>query len=284
MRVPDPGTQHFADLAPGFDEGSGLPIVVVQPLQGRWEWTAPVLRALASRARTVSYSFAAVPRSKHRPGTEEVLDRRPGTEGFDDYVEELGDVMDAAGLDRAAVCGISFGGAVAVRFAARYPQRVTHLVIASSPGPGWRMNATQAGYVAKPWLSLPAFTAGALNRVAPEVFSAIDTWRGRFTFAFRSALVALRYPAMPHRMAQRVQQLERLDLTGDCARITAPTLVITGDAQLDRVVPVESTKRYAALIQGARCVMMERTGHQGVLTQPERFAALVSEFVNASHP
>jgi pimeloyl-ACP methyl ester carboxylesterase len=146
------------------------------------------------------------------------------------------------------------------------------------------MSAIQAGYVAKPWLSLPSFTIGALTRVAPEIFSAIDTWRGRINFAVRFALLALRYPASPRVMALRVQQLEQLDLATDCARITAPTLVVTGDPQLDRVVPVESTKRYVALIPGARCVMMERTGHQGVLTQPERFAALVSEFVNASHP
>jgi pimeloyl-ACP methyl ester carboxylesterase len=80
-----------------------------------------------------------------------------------------------------------------------------------------------------------------------------------------------------------MMEARALELEKDCARITAPTLVITGDPALEHVVPVESTRRYVDLIRGARCVMMERTGHLGVLTQPQRFAALVSEFVNASH-
>jgi 3-oxoadipate enol-lactonase len=258
-----------------FDQGSGPPIVVVQPLQGRWEWTKPLLLALARNARVVSYSLAGEHGSGHPAN--------PATT-FDDYVAQLRAVMDASGLQTATVCGISFGGAVAARFAAECPGRVSRLVIVSSPGPGWRANARQAGYISKPWRSLPAFVVGAVGRVAPEVISAIDTWSGRALFAARHGFIALSYPSLPPMMAHRVRLLEALDLSPDCGRITVPTLVVTGEPNLDRVVPVESTKRYAELIPGARCVMMERTGHQGVLTQPERFAALVNEFVNASHP
>jgi len=172
---------------------------------------------------------------------------------------------------------------VAARFAAEYPARVTRLVIVSAPGPGWHASATQAAYVAKPWLSLPAFALGAVTRVTPEILSALDTWRARLGFALRSGFAALRYPSMPHLMAGRVRLLEGLNLGEACGRITAPTLVVTGEPGLDRVVPVESTRRYAELIPNARYVMMKKTGHQGVLTQPARFAALVSEFVNADH-
>jgi pimeloyl-ACP methyl ester carboxylesterase len=247
-----------------FDKGSGSPLVVVQPLQGRWEWTGPLVRELARGARTITYSLC--PQARMEP-----------------YVSQLGGVMDAAGLKSAAVCGISFGGAVAARFAAEFPERVTKLVIVSSPGPGWKANAVQAGYVAKPWRSLPAFAIGALNRTAPEILSALDTWGARLGFVARYGLLAIRYPSLPPLMANRVRLLEELDLAGDCARITAPTLVVTGEPGLDRVVPVESTRRYAELIQGARCVMVEKTGHQGVLTQPRRFAALVNEFINGNH-
>ena len=268
-----PGTP-VPGLRTGFDEGSGPAIVVIQPLQGRWEWTRPLLRALARNARVVSYSLAGEGGSGQRPDPNVT---------FDDYVAQLRSVMDAAGLETATVCGISFGGAVAARFAAQHPDRVNRLVIVSSPGPGWRANERQAGYVAQPWRSLPAFVFGALNRIAPEVLTAIDTHRGRLWFAVRHISIALCHPSLPPMMARRVRLLEALDLTPDCGRITAPTLIVTGEPNLDRVVPVESTKRYAQLIPGARCVMMERTGHQGVLTQPERLAALVNEFVNGSH-
>jgi len=247
-----------------FDEGTGTPIVVVQPLPGRWEWTRDLVRELARGARTITYTLCTAPR-------------------IDDYVAQLRQVMDAAGVKSAALCGISFGGAVAARFAAEFPERVTKLVLVSAPGPGWKANPVQAGYVAAPWRSLPAFAAGALTRTAPEIVSAFDTWRARLWFVVRYGLVALRYPSMPHQLARRVQLLERLNLADDCARITAPTLVVTGEPALDRVIPVESTRRYAELIGNAQYVMVEKTGHQGVLTQPRRFASLVSGFVNGNH-
>ena len=256
-----------------FDQGSGNAIVVVQPLQGRWEWTRPALVELARHARVISYTLAGDFGSGRAQTPRE----------FDEFVAQLRDVMDAAGVRRAALCGVSFGGAVAARFAARHPERVACLVIASSPGPGWRASATQANYVARPWRSLPSFTAGALMRATPEVFSALDTWSARLGFALRCGFTAVRYPSLPHVMAERVRLLERVDLAGECAQITAPTLVVTGEPALDRVVPVESTRRYADLIPNARVVTMENTGHQGVLTQPRRFAALVSDFVNANH-
>jgi pimeloyl-ACP methyl ester carboxylesterase len=57
--------------------------------------------------------------------------------------------------------------------------------------------------------------------------------------------------------------------------------VISGEERLDMVVPVGVTRRYASLIRDARYEMIERTGHLGVITKPERFADLVSSFVAA---
>lgn len=257
-----------------FDAGSGPPLIVVQPLQGRWEWTAPLLRELSRRTRVVSYSL----RGDIGSGA-----RMSEVGGIDEFVTQLRDVMDQAGLDRAALCGISFGGAVAVRFAACFPERVTRLIVASSPGPGWKPTPVQAGYVARPWLSLPAFATGAIGRVLPEVISAIGTWRERLSFAMRYALIIVRYPALPHLMARRVRVLERIDLDADCDRIAAPTLVLAGEPHLDHVVSVESTRRYAERIRGARYVKLAGTGHLGTLTQPKQFAAIVSDFIDADH-
>jgi pimeloyl-ACP methyl ester carboxylesterase len=59
--------------------------------------------------------------------------------------------------------------------------------------------------------------------------------------------------------------------------------VITGDENLDSVVPVEVTQRYCELIPSARYVRMGGTGHLGLITQPERFARIVGEFAHADH-
>ena len=256
-----------------FDEGSGSPIVVVQPLQGRWEWTRSLLGTLARTNRVISYSLCG-----------DLGSGRRESGGFTDYVAQLREVMDSTGVQQTALFGISFGGTVAAHFAAEFPERVTSLVIASSPGPGWKANAVQAGYVARPWLSMPAFALGALGRVMPEMNAAIDGWTARAAFVLKYGAIVLRYPMLPHLMARRVRHMEALDLAAECGRIHCPTLVITGERELDHVVPIESTKRYVECINGARYLLMKNTGHLGVLTRPQAFANVVSEFVNASHP
>jgi pimeloyl-ACP methyl ester carboxylesterase len=68
-------------------------------------------------------------------------------------------------------------------------------------------------------------------------------------------------------------------VSNDCPRISAPTLVITGEPGLDHVVPVEGSSAYGQLIPGARVLVLERTGHLGSITRPDAFAALVHDFI-----
>ena len=62
-------------------------------------------------------------------------------------------------------------------------------------------------------------------------------------------------------------------LHDDCARITAPTLIVTGERELDRVVSVDVTREYLQLIAGSRHTTLTKTGHLGSITRPEAFAA-----------
>ena len=83
-------------------------------------------------------------------------------------------------------------------------------------------------------------------------------------------------------MAARARTLHAHDIAADCRRVSVPTLVVTGEPALDRVVRVESTAEYAAHIPGARRVVLDGTGHLGTITRPSAFAAAVNEFVNDS--
>jgi pimeloyl-ACP methyl ester carboxylesterase len=60
-----------------------------------------------------------------------------------------------------------------------------------------------------------------------------------------------------------------------------PTLLVTGDSSLDRVVPVERTREYLRIWPHARHAVIPRTGHLGLITRPEEFAAVVGPFVGA---
>jgi len=257
-----------------FDQGHGPPVVVVPGLQGRWEWAKPALRELARTCRAISYSLSGDigSRCKWRPAP-----------GFEDYTRQLDEVLDRAGLVRAVICGVSFGGFVAVRYAARYSARVSGLILASAPGPGWQPNAQQAEWLAQPWWSAPAFVATSPLRLWPEVSAALPGSGARAAFFARQGLRCLAAPMIPPLMASRIKTAAAIDFAGDCRRITAPTLVVTGEEPLDRVVPVRSTRAYSTLIPRAEYRVLPQTGHLAILTQPSRFAALVSDFAHANH-
>ena len=255
-----------------FDQGSGPPVIVVQPLQGRWQWMRRFLQALSARCRVITYTLCGDIGS-------EACDRVP--DAFEGYVQQLEKIIDASRIERFALCGISFGGTVAVRYAARHPGRITHLVIQSSPGPGWRANPEQNRYVSNPVLTLPKFLWTAFSRLRVELQAGLPRPWDRVVFVVRAAMTALRYPPLPHVMAHRVRLMEAEDLAQDASSVSAPTLIVTGEPGIERVVPVESTKRYLAYIPNSRYEMIENAGHTVSLIHPERLARITSEFINA---
>jgi pimeloyl-ACP methyl ester carboxylesterase len=257
-----------------FDRGSGPPVIVVPGVQGRWEWMRPTLDALSRRCRTVSYSLSG------DFGSGSPMD---GSQRFDSYIEQLESIFESTGIDRAVICGVSYGGLIALRFASLRPERVTGLTIVSAPAPGWKPSARQASWIARPWLSAPAFVATGPFRLWPEIRAALPEGPKRLRFALAHGIRVLRAPMIPPLMALRVRQQQELDFRADCERIRTRTLVITGDDNLDTVVPVQVTQRYCELIPSARYVRMDGTGHLGSITQPERFARIVGEFAHANH-
>jgi pimeloyl-ACP methyl ester carboxylesterase len=213
-----------------------------------------------------------------------VWTRRPDADaGFDEYVAQLDAVLDEAGTERTAICGVSFGGLVALRYAAARPERVSALILASVPGPGWRPSTQQTAWLARPWLSTPAFVLSSPARVWPEVSAALPPLSARIGFFVRQGLRCAAAPLMPPLMASRMRAAAAIDFAAESRRVQAPTLILTGEEQLDRVVPVSSTRMYASYMEGARCETLRGTGHMAVMTQPQKFAAIVSEFVHAHH-
>jgi pimeloyl-ACP methyl ester carboxylesterase len=254
-----------------FDHGNGPPLIVIPGVQGRWEWVRPALEHLQTRCRTISYSLCG----DFGSGCQQDPRR-----GFDNYLEQLDHVFEAAAIERATLCGISYGGFVALRYAATRPERVAALVIVSSPAPGWIPNPIQSAYIASPLRATPRFILSSPLRLWPEIRAALPSVRKRLAFIARHGLRVALAPMNPPLMAARIVQQQQMDFSPDCAHVRAPTLVVTGEPGLDKVVPVESTRRYVEMIPGSRYVMLERSGHLGLVTQPRRFADLVGGFVH----
>lgn len=254
-----------------YQAGSGPPLIVVPGIQGRWEWLRPALEQLQTRCRTVSYSLCGDFGSGCR------LDP---ARGFDNYMDQLDRVFDAAKLDQAALCGISYGGFIALHYAATRPDRVNELVLTCSPSPGWKPNPVQRSYLKHPLRATPRFVLTSPLRIWPEIEAAFPSFAGRLGFlaghGFRVA-TALMKPAL---MAARIREQQQIDFSPDCDRVRVPTLVITGEPHLDLIVPAENTMKYLELIPGARHYQLERTGHLGLLTRPEVYASVVGDFVH----
>jgi pimeloyl-ACP methyl ester carboxylesterase len=83
-------------------------------------------------------------------------------------------------------------------------------------------------------------------------------------------------------MAARLQTLAGRDFAADARAVSAPTLVVTGEPALDRVVAVEGTREYVKLIPHAVGATLERTGHLGLVTRPAAFAEIVYDWSRQS--
>lgn len=252
-----------------IDCGSGPPLVLVPGIQGRYEWMQPAIDALAATTRVLSVSLAGEPRSGAR------FDPSRGLDAFLDQIDAL---VDRAGLTAVAVCGVSFGGLIALRYAVTRPARVCALVLVSTPGPDWDPSRGIRPYLRHPWLQFPHFALGAIGRAVRELGSTFPERRARLAAAARYLGLVARAPTSPARMAARAA-LGGGGSKADCARIACPTLVVTGEPHLDRVVPVVTTLEYTRLIKGARAACLARTGHLGPITRPDRFGEIVGGFV-----
>jgi 3-oxoadipate enol-lactonase len=253
------------------DRGAGTPIVVVPGIQGRWQYAGPTIDALSRSFAVITFSLCG------ERGSPPIDSAR----GIDCFADQIAAVLDARGLDRAAICGISFGGLAALTFAAKHPDRTSSLILVSTPGPGWRLKRRHEMYARRPWFFGPVFLAETPRRVRREIAAAIPNRLGRFRFALRQLRAAAGAPVAFARMAERARLISTVDFAREASRVSAPTLVVSGEPRLDFVVPADGTSQYARLIPGARAVRLERTGHLGSITRPDAFAAIVREFVDS---
>jgi len=252
------------------DVGSGAPLVIVPGIQGRWEWMKPAVDALSAQRRVVTFSLADEPTCGGRFDP---------AHGFDSYVEQVKEAMDSARLASAVVAGVSYGGLIATAFAARYPERVAGLVLVSAIPPGWKPNARVRFFMRAPLLLSPLFFIASVRMYKEIAAARSGVLRGMAT-GIRHGVNVLRHMLSPTRMARRVRLLEGLKLDRDPAVLQIPTLVVTGDAALDNVVPVHLTEEYTRLWPHAERVTIARTGHIGLITRPEAFTAAVGPFVD----
>ncbi len=251
------------------ERGRGDPLVVIPGIQGRWAYIQPMVEALARSWRVITFDLCDEPSSG-------ALESACVLDSFTAQVETA---LDQHGLSRAAICGVSFGGVVALRFAAERPRRTSALVLVSTPGPQWHLKRRHEIYARWPLLFGPMFLAEAPARLRAELAAAFPNPRDRWRFVRFQLRTLLTAPLSVRRMAARARLIGEGTRLADCAAIAVPTLVVHGEPSLDHVVDAHGTAEYTALILGAQRAIIERTGHLGSITRPRELAAILQRFM-----
>jgi pimeloyl-ACP methyl ester carboxylesterase/DNA-binding CsgD family transcriptional regulator len=194
-------------------------------------------------------------------------DREPARLGLDLFVDDLAAVVDAAGLDRFALVGISQGGAVATSYAARHPERVSHLVVYGGYARGRRLRDLTPEQAAEVDL-LEGIVRVGWGRPDP-VFRRVFTTRflpgageglmGRFDEMMRMS-------ASPEMAGRLRVAWSRIDIRDRLADVAVPTLI--AHARDEVVVPFEEGRILAAGIPGARLLSLDSRNHLPLADEP----------------
>jgi pimeloyl-ACP methyl ester carboxylesterase len=245
--------------------GSGPPLLLIMGLGASLDTWAAQREAFAAHFRVIAFDNRGAGRSDAPPP--------PWTVGA--MAEDAAGVLDAVGIERAHVLGVSMGGMIAQELAIAHPERVASLVVAVSfarPDPvrrtfllhrRWaRLHGAEAAVesvATLPWLLSPALIndprrlADALELFASMPFMSAE--------AYGHQVDAI----LEHRTLERLH------------RVRAPTLVLA--AAEDVLTPVFLSEEIAAAIPGARLEVLPRGNHATLVEYPEDFNRAVIEWL-----
>lgn len=187
-------------------------------------------------------------------------DRDVADISFEAWVRDLEAVVDAAGLGRFALFGHSQGGAIAVEYAVRHPERVTHLVLLGAYARGWMKRGLSPKHVdeLQALLKLVEVGWGRNDPSYRQIFSTGFMPGG--TLEQLNAMSELqRVSATPDCAVRILRAMFEIDVRESAARVRCPTLVL--HARGDRRVPFEEGRLFAGLVPGARLVTLETDNH-----------------------
>ena len=258
--------------------GSGPPLVKAANWLSHveYDWRTPVWRPLferlARKRRLVRYDERGCGLS----------DQDVDEFSLDAWVRDLEAVVDAAGLDRFPLLGISQGGPIAIAYAVRHPERVSHLVLHGSYPSGFAKRG---------------LTPAQLDEFRVMIDMIRIGW-GREHAAFRHVFTSMFLPdgtpeqlrwfddlqresTSPENAARLMTAFGQLDVRDVAPLVTAPTLVL--HSRGDMRMPFEEGRKLAALIPNARLVPLESRNHILLEGEPafDHFVTEVEAFLAA---
>ncbi|MFO1015918.1 MAG: alpha/beta fold hydrolase [Caulobacteraceae bacterium] len=247
------------------ERGAGTPILLVMGHRYSGGMWYPIIDELAAKHRVIWFDNRGTGQTDTVKGFE-----------VSDMTDDAIAVMDAAGVERAHVFGVSMGGGIVLDLAVRYPQRLLSLVVGCSV----------LFSAEKP--RMPAFMR-ALYYLPPAVLRALTPKRrGADAYGTNAPPEAVAHDlavldkdpfTVPGVVAQAAAIARHVQTKENVAAIKVPTLVIHGDE--DTAVPFAYGQEVAATIPGARFVHLKGIGHNFLVGAKDESLKELNAFFDA---
>lgn len=264
----------------GAPAGGALPVIAVNGgpgLSHAYMLVNDMWLQVAKRRLVVFYDQRGTGASKQlQPGAPQTMDAQ---------VADLEAVRAKLGLQKVAVVGDSYGGMLAMAYAAAHPEHVAKLVLSDSAAPSWGSMVHLLPQTFPDTEEQDAAEQKALGATTDAAARA--SLRNHFKMIFYSTTKRDAYMAHagdmgfePSVNAAISKQTADLDLTPKLAGFTAfPTLVISGRYDMN-VAPLTAW-RIAHQIPGAKIVFFEQSGHLPSYEEPAKYRAVLEGFLDA---
>jgi pimeloyl-ACP methyl ester carboxylesterase len=263
------------------DVGTGPAVLFVHGLLGSHRHWAQLMRSLAAERRLIAPDLFG-----HGASAKPVGDYSLGA-----HAATLRDLLDRLEVGAVTLVGHSLGGGIAMQFSYLFPDRVNRLVLVSSGGLGRELSlllraAALPGaelvlpLIASRWLhQRTATVAGGLSRLGIRTSADLtEAWRGLGELdaeGRRAFLATVRSVIDPG--GQTVTAWDHLPMAA-----TVPTMLVWGAK--DRIIPSWHAVTARAGFPGCRVEILPSAGHFPHLAEPERFAALLADFIADPDP
>lgn len=252
-------------------DGQGEPVLLLNGGMmtiAAWE---PVAAILAKRFQVIRCDFRGQLLS---PGEPE-----PALEA---HVRDLVELLDGIGLDRVHVAGTSYGGLVALLFAALHPERAASVAVIAATGritPEFSQSSARCRE-----LALEAAAGGDGGRVLEFILPATYTpdylERQAPALAFHRKWVAALPVVWFRGLAAILSSVEGLDLTPHVSSIRCPALIVAGERDL--MFPPEQSRALAEAIPGARLEVVPGAPHGMAVENPDVTAGILLDFFSGA--
>jgi pimeloyl-ACP methyl ester carboxylesterase len=244
----------------GERAGEGTAIVLLHGLTATRRYVVMGSRTLERSGHTV-IAYDARGHGRSTPAADRAY-------GYERLTADLLAVLDAAGIERTALAGVSMGAHTAVRFALEHPERVDALALIT---PAYHPATSQAEKQLAHWDAL----ARGLRESGVEGFirayglaSLPEIWRETIEVAVRQRMALHEHLSAVADALEVVPRSAPFDDMADLGEIAAPTLVVASRDEADPEHPLAVGERYAAAIANARLVVEDAGGSGHPIRSP----------------